>query len=126
MDYGAEILSQVLTLLGDVGTLKSDVAGLRRDFERARDESSERLRAVADDLLGQIEQSDKEAQRLRGVIEQCPHHGPPAKASDQEGRRTLVRSLAAFLAAAATALGGWWASHTSSNSSGEVADADRE
>lgn len=131
MEYGPQILSQLNTLQRDVGGLTSDVAGLRRDFDRARDESSDRLKAVQDSFEGKLDDLNEASERrhveigkLRALVERCPEHESESlvqvrrrpKAEDsgelKAARRGVLKSLALLLGAAATAVSGWWATHS--------------
>lgn len=121
MEYGPQILSQLGVLQRDVGGLASDVEGLRRDFDRAREESSDRLKAVQDSFEGKL---DDEIGKLRALVERCPEHESESlvqvrrrpKAEDsgelKAARRGVLKSLALLLGAAATAVSGWWATHS--------------
>lgn len=136
MEYGAEILKQLHQVAGDLGGMKSEVASLRRDFDRARDESSDRLKALEDSIAGDIsglseasQTRDQSVQSLREEIMQlrvtvgrCPQHvdpDAPVKLRRREdsgklrdARRGVLRGLAALFGTLATALGGWWATHS--------------
>lgn len=132
-DYGPEILRQLESLHGDMGGVKAEVAGLRRDHDRAREESSDRYDAAVGRLETRLtelsEKSDAreakslgELAELRALVKRCPHHIEPdvpevrlrRKPEDsgemRQARRGLLKSLAALLTAATVALSGWWAS----------------
>ncbi len=129
MEYGPQILGQLQGLQRDVGGLTADVAGLRRDIDRAREESSDRHRVVResfDEKLDSLHEASErrhvELGRLRALVERCPEHHPDGlvqirrKPEDsgpmKAARRSVLKSLALLLGAAATAVSGWWATHS--------------
>lgn len=109
-----------------LGAHGAELAALRREFERSRDESSNRHKEVISKLeeLSEASQRRHEAvESLRALVLQCPNHSvdvPVARVKKREdsgeikaARRSALKAIAAFFAAAATAIGGWWASHSS-------------
>lgn len=126
MDYGAQILHQLQQLHRDAGEQSAGLTALRREFERNRDESSDRHKELREDLCALSESSERRSvalQELRALVARCPVHRDPetpdvpstALVRDEEtahrrARRSVLQSLAALLTAVATLVGGWWAS----------------
>lgn len=126
MDYGVQILQQLQQLHRDAGEQSAGLTALRREFERTRDESSDRHKELREDLCAMSESSERRSvaiQELRALVARCPIHREPevpdvlstALVRDEEtahrrARRSVLQSLAALLAAVATLVGGWWAS----------------
>lgn len=130
MEYGAQILQQLQGLEREAGSSSAKLELLRAEFERSRNESSDRHKMLCDKLetltaeqRALSESSDArhiDVGKLRELVERCPQHQPfdvpetrLAKKDEDEDknlRRGLLRGLVALIAAAATALGSWWAS----------------
>jgi hypothetical protein len=128
VDYGAQILQQLQQLNRDAGEQSAGLTALRREFERARDESGDRHKELREDMCALSESSERRSvalQELRALVARCPVHRDPdreapdvpstALVRDEEtahrrARRSVLQSLAALLTAVATLVGGWWAS----------------
>jgi len=124
MEYGAEILRQVGELREGQGALDASVDALRRNLEKASEDSSDRHKELREDLEELSEKSDArhlEVERLRALVERCPQHVPGApdvplsrvrkhdSTEHKAARRSIVKSVAAILGAIAAFFGAAWA-----------------
>jgi hypothetical protein len=90
------------------------VSAQRRESERARLESSDRLAAVRDEISGLRDVTDRldtDVAALRAAVGRCPLHdgsGGALVPLRNPKRGTILRLLGGLV----TAIGGWWATHT--------------
>jgi hypothetical protein len=110
--YGAQILSQLHTLTRVIGGLETEVAAQRRETERARLESSDRLAAVREEISEVREITDRldvDVRALRAAVGRCPMHDGSGGALVQiRAKRGWLKGA---IGAIVTAVGGWWATH---------------
>jgi len=114
--YAAQTLAQLHTLTRVIGGLENEVVALRRESERARHESSDRLAAVRDEISELREITDRldvDIGTLRAAVGRCPSHEGQALVQVRAPKRSVTRVLQAMVGAVLTAIGGWWASHRS-------------
>jgi uncharacterized coiled-coil DUF342 family protein len=125
VEYGPQIFERVVRLSEESGAHTARMQALRAEFERARDESSDRHRALCEKLDGLSEISQArhdDVAKLREMVGRCPQHhevdvpiGRLQKTAEDSGamrsaRRSVLKALSAFFLALATLLGGWVAS----------------
>lgn len=134
MDTGQQtIVNLLMGLEGRLGAASANIDRLRADTDKAATESSDRHRALCDKLEHLTEQQrelsetserrHESVEKLRALVSGCPQHvvdvptarltRPADDAEDAGTRRSILKAFAAILGTIATALGGWWAAHTS-------------